>query len=88
MHVALPILGGHLLMGTDAPESMVFKVHPGNNVYISLHPDSRAEADRLFSALSAGGEVEMPLQDMFWGDYYGSFTNKYGIRWMVNFVKK
>jgi PhnB protein len=88
MHVALPILGGHLLMGTDAPESIGFKVHPGNNVYISLHPDSRAEADRLFSALSAGGEVEMPLQDMFWGDYYGSFTDKCGIRWMVNFVKK
>jgi PhnB protein len=88
MHVALPILGGHMLMGTDAPESMGFKVYPGNNVYISLHPDSREEADRLFAALSVGGEVEMPLQDMFWGDYYGSFTDKYGIRWMVNYAKE
>jgi PhnB protein len=88
MHVALPILGGHLLMGTDAPESMGFKVNPGNNIYISLHPDSRAEADRLFAALSNGGEVEMPMKDMFWGDYYGSFTDKYGIRWMVNFAKQ
>jgi len=83
MHMALPILGGHLLMGTDAPESMGFKVNPGNNVYISLHPDSRAEADRLFSRLSNGGTIEMPMQDMFWGDYYGSLTDKYGIRWMV-----
>lgn len=84
MHVSLPILGGHVLMGTDAPESMGFTVTPGNNVYINLQPDSRAEADRLFKGLSEGGKVEMPMQDMFWGDYYGSFTDRYGIRWMVN----
>lgn len=48
MHVALPILGGVLLMGTDAPESMGFHIKPGNNMYVSLHPDSREEADRLF----------------------------------------
>lgn len=88
MHVALPILGGHLLMGTDAPESMGFKVNKGNNVYISLHPDSRSEADKLFVKLSEGGEVEMPMQDMFWGDYYGSLTDKFGIKWMVNYSAK
>ena len=85
MYVALPILGGHLLMGTDAPASMGFTVNQGNNVYISLHPDSRSEADLLFAKLSAGGVIEMPMQDMFWGDYYGSFTDKFGIRWMVNY---
>lgn len=84
MHVCLPILGGHKLMGTDAPASMGFKVVQGNNVHISLHPDTRAEADRIFSALSAGGEVEMPMQDMFWGAYYGAFTDKFGVRWMIN----
>lgn len=84
MHVALPILGGHLLMGTDAPPSMGFRLNPGNNVYISLAPDTRAEADRLFGALSAGGKVEMPLRDMFWGDYYGSFRDRFGIQWMIN----
>ena len=84
MHVALPILGGHVLMGTDAPESMGFKVNPGNNVYISLEPDTRAESDRLFDALKEGGTVEMELQDMFWGAYYGSLVDKYGVRWMVN----
>lgn len=87
MHVTLPILGGHLLMGSDVPASMG-SVHKGNSVYISLHPDTRAEADRLFSALSDGGEVEMPLQDMFWGDYYGSLTDKFGIHWMINCAEK
>jgi PhnB protein len=88
MHVTLPILGGHLLMGSDVPESMGFTVNKGNNVYISLNPDTRIETKRLFDALSAGGKVEMELQDMFWGDYYGSFTDKYGIHWMVNCNEK
>ena len=88
MHVALPILGGHMLMGTDAPESMGFKVNVGNNVYINLEPDTRAETKRLFNALSAGGKVEMELQDMFWGAYYGSCTDKYGVRWMFNCVER
>jgi PhnB protein len=88
MHVGLPILGGHLLMGTDAPESMGFKVNKGNNVYISLQTDSRPEADKLFAKLSKGGVVEMPMQDMFWGDYFGSLTDKFGINWMVDYVGK
>ncbi len=84
MHVALPILGGHVLMGTDAPDSMGFSCKPGNNVYINLEPDTREEADQLFNALSAGGKIEMPIQDMFWGAYFGSFTDKFGIQWMIN----
>lgn len=88
MHIALPILGGHLLMGTDAPESMGFSVRPGNNVYLNLEPDTRAETDRLFAALSEGGKVEMPLQDMFWGDYFGSCTDRFGVQWMFNCAEK
>lgn len=88
MHITLPILGGHVLMGTDAPESMGFTVKPGNNMYINLEPDTRAEADRLFAGLSAGGKVEMQLQEMFWGDYFGSFTDKYGVQWMINCTSK
>lgn len=83
MHVTLPILGGHLLMGTDAHPAMG-RVHFGNNSYIALAPDTRAEADRLFAALSEDGKVEMPLQDMFWGDYFGSLTDRFGVQWMVN----
>lgn len=84
MHVELPILGGHALMGTDAPESMGFKLNFGNNVYINLEPDTKEETKRLFDALSEGGKVTMELQDMFWGAYYGSCTDKYGVQWMFN----
>ncbi|MBV5312787.1 MAG: VOC family protein [Prolixibacteraceae bacterium] len=88
MHVSLPILGGHLLMGTDAPESMGFKVNSGNNMYLNLSPDTREETKRLFDALSAGGQVEQELQDMFWGDYYGSCRDKFGVQWMFNCAAK
>ena len=84
MHIELPILGGHVLMGTDAPESMGFTVNFGNNVYINLEPDTREETDRLFAALSEGGKVEMALMDMFWGAYFGSCTDKFGVQWMFN----
>jgi len=88
MHVALPILGGHLLMGTDAPEQMGFKVNYGNNMYINLEPDTKEETKKLFDALSAGGKVSNELQDMFWGDYFGSCTDKYGVQWMFNCSSK
>jgi PhnB protein len=88
MHVGLPILGGHVLMGTDAPESMGFRLVPGDNVHISLEPDTRAEAERLFAALSAGGTVRMPLADMFWGAYFGNLVDRFGVCWMVNCAAK
>lgn len=84
MHVELPILGGHVLMGTDTIESMGHKLVVGTNVSISLEPDTRVETERLYKALSAGGKVSMELQDMFWGAYYGAFTDKFGVQWMVN----
>ena len=84
MHIELPILGGHMLMGTDAPESMGFKVVKGNNVNISLEPDTKEETKKMFDALSAGGKVTMPLADMFWGAYFGSCIDKFGINWMFN----
>ena len=88
LHVALPTLGEHVLMGTDASESMGFTVVQGNNSYINLEPDTRAETERLFNALAVGGKVEMALADMFWGAYFGSLTDKFGIHWMVNCESK
>jgi len=88
MHIELPILGGHILMGTDAPESMGFDVKFGNNMHICLDPDTRAETKKLFDALSAGGKVTMDLQVMFWGAYYGRCTDKYGVQWMFNCAGK
>lgn len=84
MHISLPILGGHVLMGTDVTESTGFTVRPGNNFYINLEPDTRADTERLFNALAEGAQVDMPLQDMFWGGYYGSLTDRFGIQWMFN----
>jgi PhnB protein len=84
MHVGLPILGGHILMGTDALESMGKPLVFGNNVSINLQPDTRAETDRLFAALSQGGKVTTPLQEMFWGDYFGTLVDKFGVQWMFN----
>ncbi len=88
MHIELPIVGGHVLMGTDAPETMGFNVNFGNNVHISLEPDTREETKKLFEALSEGGRVTMELQEMFWGAYYGSCTDKFGVQWMVNCTEK
>lgn len=84
MHVELTIMGGHKLMGTDAPESFGFKLNKGNNIYINLEPDTREETRRLFNALSKDGQVEQELKEMFWGDYYGSCMDKFGVKWMFN----
>ncbi|MEO7443848.1 MAG: VOC family protein [Ferruginibacter sp.] len=84
MHVELPITGGHMLMGTDAPEQMGFTITTGNNIHINLEPDDKEETKRLFDALSEAGKVTMPLEDMFWGAYFGSCIDKYGINWMFN----
>jgi len=84
MHVELPILGGHVPLGPDAPPSIGFHVQFGNNVHINLEPDTREESKRLFDALSAGGTVSMPIQDMFWGAYFGSLTDQFGIHWTIN----
>ncbi|MDP4198082.1 MAG: VOC family protein [Bacteroidota bacterium] len=86
MHVSLKV-GESTLMGTDAVESAGHKVTMGNNVNLSLETDSREEADRIFKGLSPGASNIMPLQDMFWGSYWGSLKDKYGVCWMVNYTK-
>lgn len=88
IHAELPILGGHILMATDAPESMGLKVEYGNNIHINLEPETREETKRLYEALSVDGKITMELQDMFWGAYFGSCTDKYGINWMFNYSEK
>lgn len=83
MHVSLPI-GNTVLMGSDST-SQSGDVAVGNNISISINADSRADADRFFNGLSAGGNITMPMTDTFWGAYFGMFTDKFGINWMVNF---
>lgn len=79
MHVGLPILGDHMLMGTDTPDAEI-----GDHVSIMLIPDTKAKADELFAKLSEGGTNVQPLADMFWGDYWGCCTDKFGVSWQVD----
>jgi PhnB protein len=83
MNVALPILGGHLLMGSDVPAFTGQTLREGNRYAVCLMPDTRTESDALFAALSDGGEVFQPMHEAFWGDYYGEFKDKFGISWMI-----
>lgn len=83
MHIALPI-GGNMLMGTDVPETME-QVKNGTSMSISVNTDSEQQTRDLFEKLSAGGDVKMPLDNMFWGALYGMFTDKFGIQWMLNY---
>lgn len=86
MHIALPIGNDTLLMASDTVSSTEEQtIRQGNQMYITLCPDSKEEADRLFQGLSAGGEVEMPMADAFWGDYFGCFKDRFGIQWMITF---
>ncbi len=72
-------------MAMDASESMGQTLTVGNNFYVCIAVESKEEAEKLFNGLSAGGKIEMPLQDMFWGAYFGMFTDKFGIQWMVSY---
>lgn len=88
MHVSLPILNEFMLMGSDVPQSMGLQVTKGSNYHINLITDSRAQNEELFNKLSEGGKVTMPLHDAFWGDYFGSCTDKFGINWMMAYPNK
>ena len=87
MHIALPLGGGTVMMGTDAGGNME-PVIMGNNFAISVSPETEEEAHRLFDGLSAGGDIKMPLQKQFWGDTFGWFVDKFGIKWMMNYQDK
>ncbi len=87
MHIALPI-GTSVLMGNDVPESMGRTNEMENRSKISIQAENKEEADRLFSGLSVGGKVEMPIAESPWGSYFGMFRDKYGIEWTVDFDAK
>ena len=84
MHVALPILDGHVLMGTDFVESFGAVLERGNGHSIMVEPDTREQADALYAALSDGSSEGTGMNEMFWGDYWGTTVDRFGVRWMVN----
>ncbi|TSJ39862.1 VOC family protein [Fluviicola chungangensis] len=85
MHVSLPISKETCLMGSDTGGEWASSFKEGNNFSISINASSKEEADRLFNGLSAGGNVTMPMDTTFWGDYFGMWQDKFGINWMMSF---
>ncbi len=84
MHVGLPI-GNTILMGSDTGGDWAAKLIEGNNFSVSVNTESKEEADRIFNGLAAEGQITMPMENTFWGAYFGMLTDKFGIQWMVNF---
>jgi PhnB protein len=84
MNVQLPIVAGHVLMGTDAVESLGHHLTLGNNMSINLTLDTREETDRVYTLLSEQGSECSGLSDMFWGAYFGTCLDRFGVRWMFN----
>jgi len=84
MHISLPILAGHVLMGTDFLESQGHELIIGNNVTISLLPDTLEDAQALYAALVVNGSADQPIFPAPWGGHYGSLVDQFGIRWMFN----
>jgi PhnB protein len=87
MHIALPI-GKNILMANDVPESMGRVNENENRSKISISAESKEEANKLFSGLSAGGNIEVPIGDSPWGSYFAMFRDKFGIEWMIDFDPK
>ncbi len=85
MHISLPVSKETAVMGCDSSEAFGDTTVFGNNFSITINGQNHAEADKLFEGLSEGGKVTMPMSNTFWGAYFGMFTDKFGINWMVNF---
>lgn len=85
MHISLPISKETVLMGSDIGGELASSYTQGNNFSVAINTDSKEQADSMFSGHSTGGVITMPMNDTFWGDYFGMFTDKFGINWMVSF---
>ena len=89
INITLPIGKSTQLMGSDVAEVfMDQELITGNRYTIVINADSREEADHLFNGLSDGGVIEFPLNDSFWGSYFGMFADKFGIQWLIEFKLK
>lgn len=88
MHVSLPVSKETMLMGSDTGGEWASSFKQGNNFSISINAESKDEADRFFRQLSAGGQTIMPMNNTFWGAYFGMLTDKFGINWMVNYSEQ
>jgi PhnB protein len=86
MHISLPVSKETIIMGSDTGGEWAKDFKQGNNFSISINAGSKEEADKIFNGLSAGGKITMPMNNTFWGDYFGMLTDKFGINWMMSFA--
>ena len=84
MHATL-VVGDGVIMGSDVPAGFGPPHVAGNNFSLTYPTQSKEETDELFAKMSEGGTVTMPVQEMFWGAYFGSCTDKFGINWQFNY---
>lgn len=87
MHIGLVINKETIIHGSDTSAQYAGRFKMGTNISLTVNTDNKGEADRVFVALSAGGKVDMPMSQTFWGAYFGMFTDKFGIQWMVSYEK-
>jgi PhnB protein len=85
MHIALPIGGGTVLMGSDVPSMLGTVNENENRSKITVRAESKEEADALFNGLSVNGTVEFPMGNSPWGSYFGAFRDQYGVEWMIDY---
>lgn len=87
MHMSLLTEDGSHILASDVPSTEMpgYTFTPGNNIALSVNAKSREHADAVFNGLSAGGLVTMPMNDTFWGAYFGMWIDRFGISWMVNY---
>ena len=88
MHVSLPISQETILMGCDSTEAFGKTIKVGNNISLSVNAETKGKADEIFNALSSGGQIQMPMNETFWGSYFGVLTDKFGIQWMISTESK
>lgn len=85
MHISLPINKETILMGSDSIGDWAPKTVTGNNISLSITTNRKEKADEVFKKLSKDGSVTMPVENTFWGDYFGMCTDQFGINWMISF---
>ncbi|MEO8721227.1 MAG: VOC family protein [Ginsengibacter sp.] len=83
MHIALPLNNGTVLMASDNCNEASF--NQGNNFYISIHTENVEEGHRLYDALADGGKPDHSFKKEFWGDWHGNLTDRFGVKWMLNY---
>lgn len=88
IHIALKVNEQVSIMATDVMAAMESPLLAGNNYHICIQAEDRAEADRLFNGLSAGGKIEAPMNETFWGAYFGMCRDRFDVQWMINCEKK